>query len=108
MTPSKNPRKFYDREKEASLKPDSWDQIIGWVENPSRYPSRNDYDDIRMCALEEKQPYHVRWVQHKQGDAGGYFVRLETSFMAPKDYLKEYADAVWHIVHQAGYFNPAH
>jgi hypothetical protein len=33
--PNKNPRSIYDEAKETSLKPDSWDQIVGWVDGPS-------------------------------------------------------------------------
>jgi hypothetical protein len=105
--PDKNPRPMYDEAKESSLKPDSWDQIVGWVDSPSGNPNRYDHDDIRMSGLEEKQPYHVRWVQQKQGDAGGYYVRLETSYQAPKDYLKDYADPLWNTAYKAGYFDPA-
>jgi hypothetical protein len=60
-----------------------------------------------MSGLEENQPYHVCWVQQNQGDAGGYYVRLETSYQGPKDYLKDYADPLWNIVYKAGYFDPA-
>ena len=98
---------MYDKAKEKSLKPDSWDKIVGCVDSPSGYPNRNEYDDIRMSGLEERQPYHVRWVQQKQGDGGGYYVRVETSYQALKDYLKDYADALWNDVYKAGYYDPA-
>jgi hypothetical protein len=107
LYPNKNPRQLYDEVKEAALKPDSWGQIAGWVDSPSGYPNRNQYDDIRMCGMEGNSSRYLRWVQQTEGAAGGYFVRLETTSEAPKDYLKEYADALWYIVNEAGYYNPS-
>jgi len=52
------------------------------------------------------QHRYVRWVQQKEGSEGGYLVRLETTAEAPNGYLKEYADALWWVVNQAGYYNP--
>ena len=39
MYPTKNPRDMYEQAKEEALKPDSWDKIVGWDENPSGYPN---------------------------------------------------------------------
>lgn len=107
LHPDKNPRDLYDEAKATALKEDAWGKIVGWIENPNGFPNRNEYDDIRLCGLEEKQPWNVRWVQQTRGEEGGYFVRLETTYMAPEAYLREFADAVWWVVNEVGYFNPA-
>jgi hypothetical protein len=104
--PNQNPRALYDETKDSALKPDPWGQVVGWIDSPRGFPNRNDYDDIRMSGQEEKNPHLVRWVQQEEGASGGYFVRLETTSEAPKDHLKHYANALWHIVHEAGYYDP--
>lgn len=90
---------MYTSIKQGALDPKPWrgedDKVGEWVDWPSGYPNKNDYETMEACGM-IKGENKVAWVQ------GGYYVELSGMPLMEKDGLKEYADGVWLVVNGAG------